>query len=190
MLQILDEGRLTDGQGRTVDFKNTILIMTSNISSHRILEYSGASEGSEYTAMKNTVMEDLRAQFRPEFLNRVDETIVFHALAEEHLTKIVRLQLGFLKERLAERSLSLNLSDAALQFLVRVGHDPAYGARPLKRAIQKELENRIGVLILEGSLRDGDRLEVEFDSGEQRLRFHVVTQPDQESRAAVQVESD
>ncbi|HEX8985918.1 MAG TPA: ATP-dependent chaperone ClpB, partial [Bryobacteraceae bacterium] len=140
MLQILDDGRLTDGQGRTVDFKNTIVIMTSNIGSSRILEYRGGFAGHEYERMKDTVLEEMRRHFRPEFLNRVDETIVFHSLAEEHLKQIVEIQLGRLRARLAERHVRLELTDAARTHLVRSGYDPNYGARPLKRAIQKEIE--------------------------------------------------
>src|SRR5690606_28475202 len=118
MLQILDDGRLTDGQGRTVDFKNTILIMTSNIGSHRILEYRGAFEGDEYERMKATVMEELRRHFRPEFLNRVDEIIVFHSLNEQHLQEIVMIQLDGLKRRLADRKITLSLSPTAIKHLV------------------------------------------------------------------------
>ena len=113
LLQILDDGRLTDGQGRTVDFKNTIVIMTSNIGSQRILEYRGGFDGREYERMKDAVLEELRRHFRPEFLNRVDEIIVFHALSEEHLKEIVEIQLGRLRERLAERHIRLELTDAA-----------------------------------------------------------------------------
>ena len=130
MLQILDDGRLTDGQGRTVDFKNTIVIMTSNIGSHRILEYRGLNEGGDYEMMKRTVLEEMRHAFRPEFLNRVDEIIVFHALAEEHLKQIVDIQLGNLRKRLADRHITIELTDAARSHLVRVGYEPSYGARP------------------------------------------------------------
>src|SRR3984885_1305043 len=128
LLQILDDGRLTDGQGRTVDFKNTIVIMTSNIGSQRILEYRGAFEGMSYERMKEAVLEEMRHHFRPEFLNRVDETIVFHGLAEEHLKQIVEIQLERLRARLADRHISLELTDAARLNLVRTGYDPHYGA--------------------------------------------------------------
>jgi ATP-dependent Clp protease ATP-binding subunit ClpB len=160
MLQILDDGRLTDGQGRTVNFKNTIVIMTSNIGSHRILEYRGAFEGEGYERMKEAVLEEMRRSFRPEFLNRVDETIVFHSLSEEHLKQIVEIQLGRLRARLADRHIAVELSDAARTHLVRSGYDPAYGARPLKRAIQKEIETPLARLILEGKLRDGQTVDV------------------------------
>jgi len=155
MLQILDDGRLTDGQGRTVDFKNTIVIMTSNVGSQRILEYQGAFEGAGYEKMKAAVLEEMRRHFRPEFLNRVDETIVFHSLSEEHLKQILEIQLGRLRARLADRHIALELTEAARANLVRTGHDPHYGARPLKRAIQKKIETPLGRLLLQGGIRDG-----------------------------------
>ncbi|HYL37077.1 MAG TPA: ATP-dependent chaperone ClpB [Bryobacteraceae bacterium] len=163
LLQILDDGRLTDGQGRTVDFKNTIVIMTSNIGSHRILEYSGTFAGEGYERMKNTVLEELRVHFRPEFLNRVDETIVFHALSEEHLKQIVEIQLNGLRKRLADRHVELELTDRARAFLVRSGYDPTYGARPLKRAIQREIETPMARRILAGEVRDGQSIVVDLD---------------------------
>ena len=163
MLQVLDDGRLTDGQGRTVDFRNTIVIMTSNIGSQRILEYRGAFEGQSYERMKEAVLEEMRHHFRPEFLNRVDETIVFHGLAEEHLKQIVEIQLERLRARLADRHITLELTDAARLNLVRTGYDPHYGARPLKRAIQKKVETPLGRLILKGEVRDGQRLLVDVD---------------------------
>jgi ATP-dependent Clp protease ATP-binding subunit ClpB len=155
LLQILDDGRLTDGQGRTIDFKNTIVIMTSNIGSHGILEYKGTFAGEGYNRMKDTVLDELRHHFRPEFLNRVDETIVFHTLSEEHLKQIIEIQLNGLRRRLAERHIELELSDRARGHLVRSGYDPAYGARPLKRAIQREIETPMERLILGGELRNG-----------------------------------
>jgi ATP-dependent Clp protease ATP-binding subunit ClpB len=165
LLQILDDGRLTDGQGRTVDFKNTIVIMTSNIGSHRILEYSGTTfAGDKFERMKDTVLEELRHHFRPEFLNRVDETIVFHALSEEHLKQIVEIQLNGLRKRLAERHIEIELTDRARGHLVRVGYDPTYGARPLKRAIQREIETPMARKILGGEVRDGYRVKVDVDS--------------------------
>ena len=165
LLQILDDGRLTDGQGRTVDFKNTIVIMTSNIGSHRILEYSGTTfVGDKFERMKETVLEELRHHFRPEFLNRVDEIIVFHALSEEHLKQIVEIQLNGLRKRLAERHIEIELTDRARGHLVRVGYDPTYGARPLKRAIQREIETPMARKILGGEVRDGYRVKVDVDS--------------------------
>jgi ATP-dependent Clp protease ATP-binding subunit ClpB len=171
LLQILDDGRLTDGQGRTVDFKNTIVIMTSNIGSHRILEYRGAFEGQGYERMKEAVLAEMRNHFRPEFLNRVDEIIVFHALSEEHLKKIVDIQLEHLRRRLDERHIRIELTDAAKTHLVSVGYDPNYGARPLKRAIQKEIETPLGRLILKGEVRDGQAVIVDYDSDRGELKF-------------------
>ncbi len=172
LLQILDDGRLTDGQGRTVDFKNTIVIMTSNIGSHRILEYKGTFAGEGYERMKEAVLEELRRHFRPEFLNRVDETIVFHALSEEHLKQIVEIQLAGLRRRLAERHIGIELSDAARTQLVRSGYDPAYGARPLKRAIQREVETPLARRILAGEVRDGQHVFVDAE-GSGSLRFET-----------------
>jgi ATP-dependent Clp protease ATP-binding subunit ClpB len=172
MLQILDDGRLTDGHGRTVDFKNTIVIMTSNIGSHRILEYRGAFEGEAYERMKQAVLEEMRRHFRPEFLNRVDEIIVFHALSEEHLKQIVEIQLGYLRTRLAERHIQIELTDAARQYLVRIGYDPSYGARPLKRAIQKEVETPMARLILAGEVRDGQSILIDYDPNRKALQFN------------------
>jgi ATP-dependent Clp protease ATP-binding subunit ClpB len=161
MLQILDDGRLTDGQGRTIDFKNTILIMTSNIGSRQILEFQGAFGEVGYERMKQTVLEELRRHFRPEFLNRVDEIIVFHALTSEHLERIVRIQLAHLERRLADRKLRLEVTDAAVRHLVTAGYDPVYGARPLKRAIQREVENRLARMIVAGEIRDGQTVLVD-----------------------------
>ncbi len=166
LLQILDDGRLTDGQGRTVDFKNTIVIMTSNIGSHRILEFRGDFESESYERMKDAVLEELRHHFRPEFLNRVDETIVFHSLSEQHLKEIVEIQLNGLRKRLAERHIELELTDRARGHLVRSGYDPNYGARPLKRAIQREIETPMARKILGGEVRDGQRVVVDLDKSE------------------------
>ena len=163
LLQILDDGRLTDGQGRIVDFKNTIVIMTSNIGSQRILNYQGTFDGAGYESMKEAVLDEMRRHFRPEFLNRVDETIVFHTLDEDHLKKIVLIQLKRLQERLAERRMTLELTDVAKTHLVRVGYDPSYGARRLKRALQKEVENPLGRLILEGKIQDGQTVVGDYD---------------------------
>ncbi|MBD5606898.1 MAG: ATP-dependent chaperone ClpB [Candidatus Eremiobacteraeota bacterium] len=170
-LQILDDGRLTDGQGRTVDFKNTILIMTSNIGSNRILDFSGSGGGAEYAVMRATVLDELRRHFRPEFLNRIDETVVFQALTEEQLEKIVRLQLDRLRARLADRRIALDISDGAVRHLVKVGFDPVYGARPIKRAIQRELETPLGRKILGGDVRDGDRVFVDYEEQRGELTF-------------------
>jgi ATP-dependent Clp protease ATP-binding subunit ClpB len=171
LLQVLDDGRLTDGQGRTVDFKNTIVIMTSNIGSYRILEYRGAFEGENYERMKKAVLDEMRQHFRPEFLNRVDEIIVFHALSEQHLKQIVDIQLENLRRRLEDRHIRIELTDAAKTHLVRVGYDPNYGARPLKRAIQKEVETALAKAMLRGEVKDGQIVVVDFDANEGKLTF-------------------
>jgi ATP-dependent Clp protease ATP-binding subunit ClpB len=175
LLQVLDDGRLTDGQGRTVDFKNVIVILTSNIGSHRILEYRGAFEGEEYRRMKDAVLEELRRSFRPEFLNRLDEIIVFHSLSEEHLKEIVEIQLGQLRARLDERKVVLQLSDAARTRLVRNGYDPSYGARPLKRAIQRDIETPLAKRIVGGEIKDGQTIWVDADPAGPGLLFRVET---------------
>jgi ATP-dependent Clp protease ATP-binding subunit ClpB len=174
MLQILDDGRLTDGQGRTVNFKNTLLIMTSNVGSHRILDYKGSFAGRSYDDMKNSVMNELRAGFRPEFLNRIDEIIVFHALDEKHLKEIVEIQLAGLRKRLADRHITLTLTDEARTHLVKTGYDPIYGARPLKRAIQKQIETRLGRLIISGKVHDGEEVVVDYDPDKSELVFREV----------------
>lgn len=173
-LQILDDGRLTDGQGRTVDFRNTIVIMTSNIGSHRILDYAGDQDGAGFAEMRVTVLEELRQHFRPEFLNRVDETVVFHALSEEQLKDIVEIQLDRVRARLTDRRISLEISDEAKTHLVRAGYEPAYGARPLKRAIAREVETPLGRKILAGEIRDGDLVRVGIHSDASALSFNVV----------------
>jgi ATP-dependent Clp protease ATP-binding subunit ClpB len=165
LLQILDDGRLTDGQGRVVNFKNTIIIMTSNVGSHLILEYRGQLEGEHYERMKAAVLDALRHHFRPEFLNRVDEIIVFHALTEEDLKKIVEIQLERLRTRLAERRITIELSEDAKAHLARVGYDPIYGARPLKRAIQREVETPLSRLILKGDVKDVSSVRAELGPG-------------------------
>jgi ATP-dependent Clp protease ATP-binding subunit ClpB len=163
LLQVLDDGRLTDSQGRTVDFKNTVLIMTSNIGSPQILE--AQQRGSSYEQIRTVVMGELRQHFRPEFLNRVDEVVVFHPLNAEHLTKIVEIQLERLRGRLEERRITLALTPAALRQLGERGYDPVYGARPLKRLIQQELETPIARLLVKGELRDGDTASVDVKDG-------------------------
>src|SRR5580692_7169254 len=174
LLQVLDDGRLTDGQGRTVDFKNTIAIMTSNVGSQRILEYHGSFEGEGYERMKDAVIEEMRHHFRPEFLNRVDEIIVFHALSEDHLKQIVEIQLNRVRARLAERHIALQLTDLARANLVRTGYDPHYGARPLKRAIQKKIETPLGRLLLKGAIRDGQTVVVDAEDIGGELSFKPV----------------
>jgi ATP-dependent Clp protease ATP-binding subunit ClpB len=166
LLQILDDGRLTDGQGRVVDFKNTVVIMTSNIGSQRILEFSGKTESGAYEVMKEAVLGEMRQHFRPEFLNRVDEVVVFHSLSEADLKQILEIQLQRLRSRLAERNIDIELTAEAATHLAREGYDPVYGARPLKRAIQKELETKIGRRLLAGEIRDGDKVIVDWKNGE------------------------
>jgi ATP-dependent Clp protease ATP-binding subunit ClpB len=175
-LQILDDGRLTDGQGRTIDFKNTVVIMTSNIGSHRILDYRGEGSGADYAVMRATVLDELRASFRPEFLNRIDEIVVFHALAEGELKQIVEIQLDRVRGRLADRRITLEISDEAKTHLARAGYEPAYGARPLKRAIQREVETPLGRKILAGAVRDGDHVRVDVDRDRGELTFNTVAQ--------------
>jgi ATP-dependent Clp protease ATP-binding subunit ClpB len=166
LLQILDDGRLTDGQGRVVNFKNTIIIMTSNIGSHLILEYRGKLQGDQYERMKESVLDAMRHHFRPEFLNRVDEIIVFHSLSEEDLKKIVEIQLDRLRARLAERRITLELTDEAKTHLAQTGYDPVYGARPLKRAIQREIETPLSRLILKGEVKDNSLVRASLSGGE------------------------
>ncbi len=177
LLQVLDDGRITDAQGRTVDFKNTIIIMTSNIGSQYILDIAGDED--RYEEMRSRVVESMRSQFRPEFLNRVDEFIIFHGLQKSELRNIVKLQTLRLEKRLADRKMSLKLTEAAIDFIAEVGYDPVYGARPLKRAIQKELETAIAKAILRGDFHNGDTIFVDVGENErlsfQRLPSEVVT---------------
>ncbi len=157
LLQVLDDGRLTDGQGRTVDFRNTVIVMTSNLGSQLIQEMAGEEN---YDAMKNAVMDVVGTHFRPEFVNRIDDLVVFHPLGRDHIRKIVDIQLGYLHERLAERDIEIHLSDAARDKLADAGFDPVYGARPLKRAIQQQVENPLAQEILQGNFKPGDTIEV------------------------------
>ena len=173
LLQVLDDGRLTDGHGRTVDFKNTVVIMTSNVGSQLILAYRGGDEPESYEQMKGEVLDVLRRQFRPEFLNRVDEIVVFHSLSREHLKQIVEIQLERLRARLAERHITLELTEKAREHLAAVGYDPSYGARPLKRAIQKELETPLGRLLLKGDVQDEQTVNVDYDRASGGLKFSV-----------------
>ncbi|WP_456405628.1 ATP-dependent chaperone ClpB [Thiolapillus sp.] len=163
LLQVLDDGRLTDGQGRTVDFRNTVIVMTSNLGSHLIQEMAHTND---YEAMKTAVMEIVGQHFRPEFINRVDETVVFHPLGREQIRKIAGIQIEHLRERLEERDLELDISDAALDLLGEAGFDPVYGARPLKRAIQHQLENPLAQKILAGEFSPGDTIKVDVADGE------------------------
>ena len=168
LLQVLDDGRLTDGQGRTVDFRNTIIVMTSNLGSQMIQELAGDSD-EDYMKMKAAVMGVVQAHFRPEFINRLDELVVFHPLGKAQIRDIARIQTAYLAKRLAERQLRIEISDSALDLLGNVGFDPVYGARPLKRAIQQQLENPLATRILSGEFVPGDCIEVEVVQG--RLVF-------------------
>ncbi|MFZ9137879.1 MAG: AAA family ATPase, partial [Hylemonella sp.] len=159
LLQVLDDGRLTDGQGRTVDFKNTVIVMTSNIGSHLIQSMVGDS----YEEIKDAVWGELKSHFRPEFLNRIDETVVFHGLDAQHIASIAKIQLHQLQERLAKLELSLQVSPKALNELAKVGFDPVFGARPLKRAIQQRIENPLSKLLLEGKFVPKDAIGVDVD---------------------------
>jgi ATP-dependent Clp protease ATP-binding subunit ClpB len=177
LLQVLDDGRVTDSQGRTVDFKNTVIIMTSNIGSQYILDLAG--DDSKYSEMKSRVLEALGHSFRPEFLNRIDDTIIFHSLQKDQLRSIVKIQIARLEKRLVDRKLSLKLADSALDFLTNVGYDPVYGARPLKRTIQKELETILAKGILRGDFKEGDTVFVEVQNDHltfSRLPGNIMTQ--------------
>jgi ATP-dependent Clp protease ATP-binding subunit ClpB len=165
LLQVLDDGRMTDGQGRTVDFKNTVIVMTSNLGSQMIQQMAG----DDYQVIKLAVMGEVKAYFRPEFINRIDEVVVFHALDEKHIKSIARIQLGFLEKRLAAMDMKIEVSDAVLAELASVGFDPIFGARPLKRAIQQTLENPLAREILEGRFVPKDVIVVEREGG--KIRF-------------------
>jgi ATP-dependent Clp protease ATP-binding subunit ClpB len=173
MLQILDDGRLTDSQGHVVDFKNAIIIMTSNIGSQYILDIAG--DDSRYEEMRSRVMETMRDSFRPEFLNRIDEIIIFHPLIKSQLRNIVKLQIKRLEDRLAEQKIALKLSELALDFLAEIGYDPVFGARPLKRAVQRYLETSIARSILKGEFKGGDTIVVDVE--DERLTFKTLVSP-------------
>ncbi len=157
LLQILDDGRLTDGKGRTVNFRNTIIIMTSNIGTDLIQEISDPEE------MEHRMMDALRLRFKPEFLNRVDDMIIFHSLSKEHLQSIVDIQLSYLKNRLQEHHYEIDVSKGVKAWIADVGYDPTYGARPLKRAIQRYIENPLALKILEGTFKEGDNILIDMD---------------------------
>jgi ATP-dependent Clp protease ATP-binding subunit ClpB len=163
LLQVLDDGRLTDGQGRTVDFRNTVIVMTSNLGSQMIQEMSGEDN---YEAMKAAVMEVVGEHFRPEFINRIDDVVVFHPLGREEIRSIAGLQIEILRQRLLEREIVLEMTDAALDLIGEAGFDPVYGARPLKRAIQNQLENPLAQEILAGRFGPGSRVKVDVEGGQ------------------------
>jgi ATP-dependent Clp protease ATP-binding subunit ClpB len=161
LLQVFDDGRLTDGKGRTVDFKNTVVIMTSNIASHQIQELTEES-GADWE-IEAHVKEALKQHFKPEFLNRIDEVIVFHMLSKEDLRKIVDIQLNYLGGRMNARKIEIEFTDNARQQIMDEGYDPAFGARPLKRTIQQQLENPLAAQLLSGKFSDGDTIKIDAD---------------------------
>jgi ATP-dependent Clp protease ATP-binding subunit ClpB len=169
LLQVLDDGRLTDGQGRVVDFSNTLIILTSNLGSQYL---AGLADGEEVASVEPQVMDVVRAHFRPEFLNRLDEIILFHRLGQEHMAPIVAIQVGRVQKLLADRKITIDLTEAALRWLGRVGYDPVYGARPLKRAVQRYLQDPLAEMLLEGKLPDGSTLKI--DEGDGQLAMQVV----------------
>jgi ATP-dependent Clp protease ATP-binding subunit ClpB len=172
-LQILDDGRLTDSQGRVVDFKNTVIIMTSNVGSHLISELGLSDEAT----LRSRVQDALRQSFRPEFLNRIDETVIFQQLSRDQLTRIVDIQLDRVRRRLAERKITLELSESAKEFLGNEGFDPVYGARPLKRAIQRRLLDPLSLELLEGTFHDGDTVRVDAEGGRLVFAKAVTAEP-------------
>ena len=168
MLQLLDDGQVTDSKGNTVNFKNTVVIFTSNVGSQDIIDLGGADGDQEL--MKQRVTEAMRAKFRPEFLNRIDENVIFNSLSQNNLRGIVALEAKRLESRLAERSMKMIITDDALDYLSEVGFDPVYGARPLKRTLQKQLENNMALGILNGEYADGDTIMVGVLDGEINIR--------------------
>ena len=162
LLQVLDDGRMTDGQGRTVDFKNTIIVMTSNLGSQMIQQMSG----DDYQIIKLAVMGEVKMHFRPEFVNRIDEIVVFHALDAKHIAGIARIQLQYLERRMARLDMDLKVTDEALALLAEAGFDPVFGARPLKRAIQERIENPLAKQILEGKFGAKDMVKVGLVKGQ------------------------
>ena len=181
LLQILDDGRATDAHGRTVNFKNTVIILTSNIGSQELMEgITGAGEISDKA--RSAVMSELRMHFRPEFLNRVDEVVLFKALTLPEIEKIVDLLVADLQKRLSEREITFELSEGAKEFIAREGFDPVYGARPLKRFLQRELETRLGRALVAGRIMDGSQVHVEVQNGE--LSFAVENPAPKDARQA------
>jgi len=162
LLQVLDDGRLTDGQGRTVDFKNTVIVMTSNLGSHQIMQMAG----QDTEVIREAVWVEVKQHFRPEFLNRIDETVVFHALDRSNIEAIAKIQLKVLEARMEKMDMKLDVSPQALAELAKAGFDPVFGARPLKRAIQQRIENPVAKLILEGKFGPKDVVPVDVHEGE------------------------
>lgn len=174
LLQVLDDGRITDSQGRTIDFRNTVIVMTSNIGSEYILDVSG--DDSQYEEMRKRVMDSLRRHFRPEFLNRIDDLILFHSLDRSELRQIVAIQIKRIESLLADQKINIRLTPAAQIHIAEAGYDPTYGARPLKRAIQRELENPIATKLLENTFTEGDTIVVTVQDG-QLLFSHAKDAP-------------
>ncbi|MFN3227642.1 MAG: AAA family ATPase, partial [Hyphomicrobiales bacterium] len=186
LLQVLDDGRLTDGQGRTVDFKNTLIIMTSNLGAEYLV---AAKDDEDMSGVRGSVMEMVRGHFRPEFLNRLDEIVLFERLKRTEMGAIVDIQMGRLHALLEDRKIVVDLDETAREWLADKGYDPAYGARPLKRVIQRDLQDPLAEKILEGSVKDGDLVKVsagKFENGADRLIFEVRT-PDSDESDSEQV---
>jgi ATP-dependent Clp protease ATP-binding subunit ClpB len=183
LLQILDDGRLTDGQGRTVDFRNAVVIMTSNIGSTEIQRLAGRP-GSDVQAIREAALENLRAEFRPEFLNRVDEIVVFRPLGREDVGRIVEIQLGRLRKLLAERQLTIELTPAAREAIADAGYDPVYGARPLKRAMQRMIQDPLALKLLKGEFRANDHITAD-EGPDGAIRFERRSRPVESPEAAV-----
>ena len=160
LLQVLDDGRLTDGHGRTVDFKNTVIIMTSNMGSQWIADLTD----KDYDEMKKRVTEAVKAHFKPEFINRIDDIIIFRSLSAENIKEIVKLQLAYLTKRAAERNIELKYTEKLKNLIAKEGYDPAYGARPLKRLIQKKIQDTLALMILKGEVKEGDTVALDVDS--------------------------
>ncbi len=176
LLQVLDDGRLTDGQGRTVDFKNTVIVMTSNIGSQWITDVAAG----DYAVMKDRVMEAVRGHFKPEFVNRVDEMIIFRALTQEDLKRIIDLQLAILARRTETQGIVLEFTDRLKETFAREGYDPVYGARPLKRLIQRKVQDELALYILKGEVREGDVLTVDVND----LGNAIFAKKEKKKRAA------
>ena len=174
LLQVLDDGRLTDGQGRVVDFSNTLIILTSNLGSEHLARMT---DGQQVSDVEDQVMEVVRGHFRPEFLNRLDEIILFHRLGQEHMAPIVDIQIARVQKLLADRKITLDLTDAARRWLGRVGYDPVYGARPLKRAVQRYVQDPLADKLLRGEVPDGARVAIDEGDGALEMRVDAGQEP-------------
>jgi ATP-dependent Clp protease ATP-binding subunit ClpC len=188
LLQILDDGRLTDAKGRTVDFSNTVIIMTSNVGSEHLMNLSKEEFEKNYDKIKEQIMEELKRRFRPEFLNRIDEIIIFHPLAEEEIKQIVDLLINKLNKRLAERGIKVKLTEEAKSELAKRGYVPEFGARPLRRTIQREIETPLSVQILEGKVKEGDTVVVDYDKEKGEFTFKVEKEELPPKEAELKVE--